>query len=245
MILTAFVSKIRSGMQPSETCSFLIYKTIYLYFQQENHNKTETYELHIPRELERQSVQVFVFSETIVQRFSVNKAEVVIRRCFVKKGVLKKSPVTLLKKRLWHRCFPVYFAKFLRTSSTVAARFSKKGFLKNFVIFTKKNTCAFRNPAASLKRDFNKDIFLWMSRNFLTTPFLKNICKWLLLYLFISHPENIYLFKGNNKNARKRFGICSKLTIKTPERHHWSCYWIFIINSEQISHILQCLLYWL
>ena len=24
-------------------------------------------------------------------------------------------PVTLLKKRLWHRCFPVKFAKFLRT----------------------------------------------------------------------------------------------------------------------------------
>ena len=24
-------------------------------------------------------------------------------------------PVTLLKKRLWHRCFPVYFARFLRT----------------------------------------------------------------------------------------------------------------------------------
>ena len=24
-------------------------------------------------------------------------------------------PTTLLKKRLWHRCFPVNFAKFLRT----------------------------------------------------------------------------------------------------------------------------------
>ena len=24
-------------------------------------------------------------------------------------------PATLLKKRLWHRCFPVNFAKFLRT----------------------------------------------------------------------------------------------------------------------------------
>ena len=26
-------------------------------------------------------------------------------------------PVTLLKKRFWHRCFPVNFAKFLRTPS--------------------------------------------------------------------------------------------------------------------------------
>ena len=42
---------------------------------------------------------------------------------FYKKGALKKvlechlglTPATLLKKRLWHRCFPVNFAKFLRT----------------------------------------------------------------------------------------------------------------------------------
>ena len=32
---------------------------------------------------------------------------------FIKFGGIK--PVTLLKKRLWHRCFPVTFAKFLRT----------------------------------------------------------------------------------------------------------------------------------
>ena len=48
------------------------------------------------------------------------------RRCSVKKGVLKKfakftgkhlrqRPATLSKKRLWRRCFPVNFAKFLRT----------------------------------------------------------------------------------------------------------------------------------
>ena len=28
---------------------------------------------------------------------------------------------TLLKKRLWHRCFPVIFAKFLRTSPVAAS----------------------------------------------------------------------------------------------------------------------------
>ena len=45
------------------------------------------------------------------------------QRCSVKKGVLRNSqnsPVpesaTLLKKRLWRRCFPVNFAKFLRTT---------------------------------------------------------------------------------------------------------------------------------
>ena len=33
-----------------------------------------------------------------------------------------------------------------------------------------------------------------------------------------SHPANIYLFKVNNKNTKKQCDICSKLTLKTPER---------------------------
>ena len=32
-------------------------------------------------------------------------------------------------------------------------------------------------------------------------------------------PININLFKDNSRNTRKRRGICSKLTRKTPERH--------------------------
>ena len=34
----------------------------------------------------------------------------------------------------------------------------------------------------------------------------------------------VYLFKVNNKNTRIRYQICSKLTIKTPERHLWYCF---------------------
>ena len=62
--------------------------------------------------------------------------EAVTWRCSVKKGVLRNfakftlkhlcqglfcnkvagfRPATLLKKRLWHRCFPINFAKYLRT----------------------------------------------------------------------------------------------------------------------------------
>ena len=44
-------------------------------------------------------------------------------RCFIKKVFWKTSrisqenrPVVLLKERLWHRCFPVNFAKFLRAA---------------------------------------------------------------------------------------------------------------------------------
>ena len=36
------------------------------------------------------------------------------RHCFNKTGDIR--PATLLKKSLWHMCFPVNFAKFLRTS---------------------------------------------------------------------------------------------------------------------------------
>ena len=35
-----------------------------------------------------------------------------------------------------------------------------------------------------------------------------------------SNPAGIYLLKVNNRNTRTRCEICSKLTIKTPERRH-------------------------
>ena len=37
-------------------------------------------------------------------------------------------------------------------------------------------------------------------------------------FLAGSYPAGIYLLKVNNKNTRARCEICSKLTIKTPER---------------------------
>ena len=36
--------------------------------------------------------------------------------------------------------------------------------------------------------------------------------------LTIMTPANIYLFKVNNRNPRKRCQICSELTTKTPEQ---------------------------
>ena len=36
----------------------------------------------------------------------------------------------------------------------------------------------------------------------------------------ISDTQLIYLFKVNNRDSRKRFGICSKLTIKVPEQRN-------------------------
>ena len=38
--------------------------------------------------------------------------------------------------------------------------------------------------------------------------------------IFSDSPAGIYLLKVNNRNTRTRCEICSKLTIKTPERRH-------------------------
>ena len=46
----------------------------------------------------------------------------------------------------------------------------------------------------------------------------------------IDIPDDIYLFKVNNRNTRTRCEICSKLTIKTPERRSG----VFIVNFENI-----------
>ena len=45
-----------------------------------------------------------------------------------------------------------------------------------------------------------------------------------LFSFFSTNPANIYLFKVNNRNTSKKSEICSKSTIKTPERRHGSRY---------------------
>ena len=51
-------------------------------------------------------------------------------------------------------------------------------------------------------------------------------------------PACIYLLKDNNGNTRTRCELCSKLTIKTPERRQWRRSGFFIVNFEDTSHLL-------
>ena len=51
-------------------------------------------------------------------------------------------------------------------------------------------------------------------------------------------PADIYLFNYNKGNKAKS-KICSKLTIKTPERCQWRLSGVFIVNFEQISHFVM------
>ena len=43
-------------------------------------------------------------------------------------------------------------------------------------------------------------------------------------------PVGNYMFKVNNSNTRTRCEICSKLTIKTPERRQWRRSGVFNVN---------------
>ena len=45
----------------------------------------------------------------------------------------------------------------------------------------------------------------------------------------LSNPDNIYLFKVNNRNTRKRCEICSRLTLKTPFSS------VSIVGFEQVN----------
>ena len=51
-------------------------------------------------------------------------------------------------------------------------------------------------------------------------------------------PAGNYMFKVNNRNTRTKCEICSKLTIKTPERRQWRRSGVFIVNFEHISHFV-------
>ena len=84
---------------------------------------------------------------------------------------------------------------------------------------TKKNSWVF---------DFAIRLFLNFSRDFNFITFLKN-----------RFPAGNYLFKVNNRNIRTRCETCLKLTIKTPERRHWTyftpCSSVSIVNFEQVN----------
>ena len=41
-----------------------------------------------------------------------------------------------------------------------------------------------------------------------------------------------------HRRTKTKCEICSKLTIKTPERCHWRCVGVFIVNFEHISHLV-------
>ena len=64
-------------------------------------------------------------------------------------------------------------------------------------------------------------------------------CIVLIIYFYLHLVQaEIYLFKVHIGNARAMCETCSKLTIKTLGRRNWRRFNVFIVNFEQISHIV-------
>ena len=92
-------------------------------------------------------------------------------------------------------------------------------------------------PATLFKNRLWCRCFLVSFVKFLKTPFLTEHLRWLLPVISntfdksmntlrtsnegsASNPSGIYMRKVSKRNTRTRFEICSKLTIKIPERRH-------------------------
>ena len=69
-----------------------------------------------PRAKDRSSHQRCSIRRGVLRNFSKFTGKHLYQRPFFNKLAGLAWPATLLKKRLWHRCFPVNFAKFLRTA---------------------------------------------------------------------------------------------------------------------------------
>ena len=52
------------------------------------------------------------------------------------------------------------------------------------------------------------------------------------------HVFDFYIFKVNNENAKTTCEICSKLKMKIPERRQSCRSGVFIVNFEQILHVV-------
>ena len=57
----------------------------------------------------------------------------------------------------------------------------------------------------------------YFTRIFVHLPVIVAVCYFSVHKLIGWDPANIYLFKFNSRNTRKRYQICSKLTINTIE----------------------------
>ena len=57
-----------------------------------------------------------------------------------------------------------------------------------------------------------------------------------------NYSVNIFVFKLNNKNTRKRCETCSKVTIQTPVPPQCRCSRVFIVNFEHTSQLFLAFL---
>ena len=56
-------------------------------------------------------------------------------------------------------------------------------------------------------------------------------------FLYWKYPVNKYMLKFNNRNTRKKYETCSKLTIATPKQYYWHHSGVFIVIFEQTLYL--------
>ena len=78
--------------------------------------------------------------------------------------------------------------------------------------------------------------FRWEYNNIISAKWMYLNCH-LFCPFAMFFPENIYLFKVQNRNTRISCKLCSKLTIRTPEWGHWHLFGILIVNFVHILHL--------
>ena len=132
-------------------------------------------------------------------------------------------------------------------SEAVVQRCSVKKVFLEIWQNSQENTCASGLQLYIKKETLAQVYFPVNFVKFLRIPsFIENLW-WLLLTVFSQQlfpkmspiiPACIYMLKVNNRNTRTRCEICSKLTIKIPERPHWRRSGIFIISFEHISNLV-------
>ena len=111
-----------------------------------------------------------------------------------------------------------------------------------------------QSPAGVLKESFSEKLNkvhvcagvpIKFSNKPATCTFISKTLEKVLHYKFyeifknscsVDYLANVYLFKITNRNNRKRYEICSKFTIKTPERRQWCRSGVFIVNFKHISY---------
>ena len=79
----------------------------------------------------------------------------------------------------------------------------------------------------------------WLKEKLFYITFRKAISAAILANTYFqSYKRFENMFKINNKNTRTSCEICSKLTMKTPERCQWRRPGAFIVNFEYILHLV-------
>ena len=88
-----------------------------------------------------------------------------------------------------------------------------------------------------LPEDLKQALRVLINGRFPRSSFLNKKTDIVFRILIQNFLADFYLFKVNKKDTRKTCKICSKLTMKTPERRHLHRSGVFIVNFEHISNL--------